>query len=206
MFRRFFSNSTLKPNLTFGFNKIANYSNYFELYNINVLFFINKSELETKYNNLLKILNSTSFKSENEYNKYKNVLDNSYTTLTNDLERAKYIISLKRILNNKSDDILNKESIFDVNVSNLLVMNEIKIMHSCHELIYMQDMLDILTKNALYHQISIFEDTIYKNLLNCYYELENYLQTNNIKMAHVHYLLAVEYEFLLKTLQMYKKY
>ena len=76
MFRRFFSNSTLKPNLTFGFNKISNYSNYFELYNINVLFFINKSELETKYNNLLKILNSTSFKSENEYNKYKNVLDN----------------------------------------------------------------------------------------------------------------------------------
>ena len=70
----------------------------------------------------------------------------------------------------------------------------------------MQDMLDILTKNALYHQISIFEDTIYKHLLNCYYELENYLQSNNIKMAHVHYLLAVEYEFLLKTLQMYKKY
>jgi hypothetical protein len=206
MFRRFFSNSTLKPNLTFEFNKIANYSNYFELYNIDVLFFINKSELETKYNNLLKILNSTSFKNENEYSKYKNVLDNSYTTLINDLERAKYIINLKKILNNKSDDILNKESIFDVNVSNLLVMNEIKIMHLCNELIYMQDMLDILTKNALYHQISIFEDTIYKHLLNCYYELENYLQSNNIKMAHVHYLLAVEYEFLLKTLQMYKKY
>jgi hypothetical protein len=53
MFRRFFSNSTLKTNLTFGFNKIANYSNYFELYNIDVLFFINKSELETKYNNLV---------------------------------------------------------------------------------------------------------------------------------------------------------
>ena len=110
MFRRFFSNSTLKANLTFEINKIANYSNYFEIYDIDILFFINKTELESKYNNLLKTLNSNSFKSEIEYNKYKNVLDNSYTTLTNDLERAKYIINLKRIMNtNKSDDILNKE-------------------------------------------------------------------------------------------------
>lgn len=213
MFRTFLTSvsklktiSTLKASSSFEINKIANYSNYFEIYDIDILFFINKTELESKYNNLLKTLNSNSFKSENEYNKYKNVLDNSYSILTNDLERAKYIINLKKILNNKSDDILNKESIFDINVSNLLVMNEIKIMHSCNELIYMQDMLDILTKNALYHQISIFEDTINKHLLNCYYELENYLQSNNIKMAHVHYLLAVEYEFLLKTLQMYKKY
>lgn len=207
MLRRFFSSSNLKTASKSEINKISNYSNYFELYNIDVLFFINKSELKTKYDNLLKSLNATRFQSENEYNKYKNVLDNSYTILSNDLERAKYIIDLKKVLNSsKSDDLFDKETIFDVNISNLLVMNEIKIMYLCNELSYMQDMLDILTKNSLYYQLSIFEDTIHKHLLNCYYELENYLQTNNIKMAHIYYLLAVEYEFILKNIQMYKKF
>ena len=68
--------STLKASTEFEINKIANYSNYFEIYNVDVLFFVNKSEIQSKYNDLLKILNSTSFKSEVEYVKYKSILDN----------------------------------------------------------------------------------------------------------------------------------